>query len=181
MPFSLLMTITRSTASAPICVPQLPPVIFMNAGALQPSAVRHVATPLPCSAPKMNPPFYQVGYDRYALCPLHDLVGNALVRRVHDLVQHRLRSGLQTLGQTVEHVGDRVHPARLAPRAENTSRNAAHVPQRAAAYDELGLVDAAGLQIAHHRSPALGALAERPGAQPVTFGERRAYLGKICG
>jgi hypothetical protein len=88
MPFSLLMTITRSTASAPICVPQLPPVIFMNAGALQPSAVRHVATPLPCSAPKMNPPFYQVGYDRYALCLLQNFVGNALVRRVHDLVQH---------------------------------------------------------------------------------------------
>jgi hypothetical protein len=32
--------------------------------------------------------FYQVGYNRYALCPLHNLLGNALVRRVHDLVQH---------------------------------------------------------------------------------------------
>src|ERR1035441_4982653 len=31
-------------------------------------------------------PFYQMGYDRYALCPLHNLVGNALVRRGHDLV-----------------------------------------------------------------------------------------------
>jgi len=61
MPFWLLMTMTRSTASTPICVPQLPPPIWMNAGALQPFAVRQVATPLPCSAPKTNPPLIKWG------------------------------------------------------------------------------------------------------------------------
>src|SRR5579863_1392660 len=52
---------TTSTASTPICNPQLPPEIVMNAGALQPSAVRQVATPLPPSAPKTNPPFTMCG------------------------------------------------------------------------------------------------------------------------
>src|ERR1017187_9739810 len=33
-------------------------------------------------------PFHQVGYNSDALCLLHSPVGNALVRRVHDLVQH---------------------------------------------------------------------------------------------
>src|SRR5665213_1056252 len=61
MPFSLLKTMTRSTASTPICVPQLPPPIWMNAGALQPFAVRQVATPLPSSAPNTNPPFIKWG------------------------------------------------------------------------------------------------------------------------
>src|SRR5579864_4822457 len=32
--------------------------------------------------------FDQVGYNRYALGPLHNVVGNTLVRRVHDLVHH---------------------------------------------------------------------------------------------
>src|SRR5271157_1081883 len=50
------MISTTSTASTPICKPQLPPEIVMNAGALQPSAVRQVATPLPPLAPKTNPP-----------------------------------------------------------------------------------------------------------------------------
>src|SRR5579859_3168627 len=50
------MIITTSTASTPICRPQLPPEIVMNAGALQPFAVRQVATPLPPSAPNTNPP-----------------------------------------------------------------------------------------------------------------------------
>src|SRR5664279_2352308 len=47
---------TTSTASTPICNPQLPPEIVINAGALQPSAVRQVATPLPPLAPKIKPP-----------------------------------------------------------------------------------------------------------------------------
>ena len=38
------------------CAPQLPPEIVKNAVALQPAAVRQVATPLPCSAPKIKPP-----------------------------------------------------------------------------------------------------------------------------
>src|SRR5580658_988575 len=50
-----------STASTPICRPQLPPEIVTNAGALQPSAVRQVATPLPPSAPNTNPPLTMCG------------------------------------------------------------------------------------------------------------------------
>src|SRR5579872_824588 len=55
------MIITTSTASTPICSPQLPPEIVMKAGALQPSAVRQVATPLPPLAPKTKPPFTMCG------------------------------------------------------------------------------------------------------------------------
>src|SRR5580700_7077545 len=55
------MISTTSTASTPICSPQLPPEIVMNAGALQPSAVRQVATPLPPLAPKTKPPFTMCG------------------------------------------------------------------------------------------------------------------------
>src|SRR5665213_91339 len=33
-------------------------------------------------------PFHQVGYNSDALCLLHSPVGNALVRRVHNLVQY---------------------------------------------------------------------------------------------
>src|SRR5579864_8518687 len=55
------MIITTSTASTPICSPQLPPEIVMNAGALQPFAVRQVATPLPPLAPKTNPPLTMCG------------------------------------------------------------------------------------------------------------------------
>src|SRR5208337_5670117 len=40
---------------------QLPPEIVMNAGALQPFAVRQVATPLPPSAPKIKPPLTTCG------------------------------------------------------------------------------------------------------------------------
>src|SRR5450631_3178820 len=50
------MTITKSTASTPICSPQFPPEIVMNAGALQPLDVRQVATPLPALPPKIKPP-----------------------------------------------------------------------------------------------------------------------------
>ena len=52
---------TRSTASTPICSPQFPPEIVMNAGALQPSAVRQVATPLPPLPPKIKPPLTMCG------------------------------------------------------------------------------------------------------------------------
>src|ERR1039458_9848991 len=55
------MIITTSTASTPICNPQLPPEIVMNAGALQPFAVRQVATPLPPLAPKTKPPLTMCG------------------------------------------------------------------------------------------------------------------------
>src|SRR5581483_5348200 len=55
------MIMTRSTASTPICSPQLPPEMVMNAGALQPFAVRQVATPLPPLPPKMNPPLTMCG------------------------------------------------------------------------------------------------------------------------
>src|ERR1700686_1714391 len=52
---------TTSTASTPICSPQLPPEIVMNAGALQPFAVRQVATPLPPLPPKIKPPLTMWG------------------------------------------------------------------------------------------------------------------------
>src|SRR5664279_823773 len=52
---------TTSTASTPICSPQLPPEIVINAGALQPFAVRQVATPLPPLAPKIKPPLTMCG------------------------------------------------------------------------------------------------------------------------
>src|ERR1017187_10395275 len=52
---------TTSTASRPICSPQLPPEIVINAGALQPSEVRQVATPLPPLAPKIKPPLTMCG------------------------------------------------------------------------------------------------------------------------
>src|ERR1022692_3001730 len=55
------MISTTSTASTPICRPQLPPEIVMNAGALQPLAVRQVATPLPPLAPKIKPPLTMCG------------------------------------------------------------------------------------------------------------------------
>src|ERR1039458_3732433 len=52
---------TTSTASTPICKPQLPPEMVMNAGALQPFAVRQVATPLPPLPPKTTPPLTMCG------------------------------------------------------------------------------------------------------------------------
>ena len=55
------MISTTSTASTPICRPQLPPEIVMNAGALQPSAVRQVATPLPPLPPNTKPPLTMCG------------------------------------------------------------------------------------------------------------------------
>src|SRR5260370_26925240 len=53
--------VARSTASTPICSPQCPPEMVMNAGALQPFAVRQVATPLPPLPPKTNPPLTKCG------------------------------------------------------------------------------------------------------------------------
>jgi len=61
MPSSFAITMTRSTASAPICAPQDPPVMVKNAGELQPLAVRHVATPRPCCPPNTNPPLIMDG------------------------------------------------------------------------------------------------------------------------
>src|SRR5579864_8496265 len=55
------MISTTSTASTPICRPQLPPEIVMNAGALQPFAVRQVATPLPPLPPNTKPPLTMCG------------------------------------------------------------------------------------------------------------------------
>src|SRR5512140_1248038 len=55
------MTMTRSTASTPICSPQFPPEMVMNAGALQPFAVRQVATPLPPFPPNTKPPLTMCG------------------------------------------------------------------------------------------------------------------------
>src|SRR5580700_8860961 len=52
---------TTSTVSTPICSPQLPPEIVMKAGALQPLAVRQVATPLPPLPPKTKPALTMCG------------------------------------------------------------------------------------------------------------------------
>src|SRR5271166_5722808 len=57
MPSLFMINITKSTASPPICTPQLPPTTLKGAGALHPVAVRQVAKPLPYSAPNTNPPF----------------------------------------------------------------------------------------------------------------------------
>src|SRR5438309_3525944 len=59
-----MTSITRSTPSTPICNPQLPPPTETNAGALQPSDVRHDATPRPCLPPKMKPPLIRSGTTR---------------------------------------------------------------------------------------------------------------------
>src|SRR2546430_11417073 len=50
-----MISITRSTASPPICNPQLPPATVIGAGALQPDLVRQVATPLPWFPPIPRP------------------------------------------------------------------------------------------------------------------------------
>src|SRR2546423_4937525 len=50
-----MISITRSTASPPICNPQLPPATAIGAGALQPDLVRQVATPLPWFPPIPRP------------------------------------------------------------------------------------------------------------------------------
>src|SRR6185312_4394399 len=52
IPFSFMTNITRSVACPPSWTPQLPPVMVIGAGALQPCAVRQVATPLPWFPPK---------------------------------------------------------------------------------------------------------------------------------
>src|SRR5258705_7546887 len=54
--FFILNDHNRSTASTPICSPQFSPEMVMNAGALQPFAVRQVPTPLPPFPPKTKPP-----------------------------------------------------------------------------------------------------------------------------
>src|SRR6266576_160551 len=59
-----MTSITRSTPSRPICNPALPPPTETNAGALQPSTVRHVATPRPCLPPKVKPPLIKFGTTR---------------------------------------------------------------------------------------------------------------------
>jgi hypothetical protein len=80
-------------------------------------------------------------------------------RGLHDLVQQLLRGRLQTLGQAVEDAGDRVHPARLAPRPGKHVAQRRPRAQRTVADHELGLVGAAVFQIAHHGRPRLGAFA----------------------
>src|SRR5271165_5969673 len=61
MPSLFMINITKSTASPPICRPQLPPTTLKGAGALHPVAVRQLATPLPYSAPNTKPPFLSDG------------------------------------------------------------------------------------------------------------------------
>src|SRR5438270_8116087 len=56
-----MMTIIRSTACPPICNPKLPPLMLKGAGAVQPSAVRQVATPLPYAPPIPRPPLSNEG------------------------------------------------------------------------------------------------------------------------
>src|SRR5437764_5368474 len=96
---------TRSTPSTPICNPQLPPPTDTNAGALQPSEVRHVATPRPCFPPKIKPPLIRSGTTRmhFALLrtssgmPLSgvDMMACNLFARgaLYDLLRNRLYLG----------------------------------------------------------------------------------------
>ena len=88
---------TRSTPSTPICNPQLPPVMAKNAGALQPLAVRHVATPRPFSAPNTKPPLIMCGTTAMHFACSEYFFRNALVRRGHDFVQH-FGCIIQTIG-----------------------------------------------------------------------------------
>src|SRR5438309_650332 len=73
-----MTSITRSTPSTPICNPQLPPPTETNAGALQPSDVRHEATPRPCLAPKMKPPLIKLGTTRMHFALLNTSSGMPL-------------------------------------------------------------------------------------------------------
>src|SRR5579864_1353333 len=77
-PCSFMTSMTRSTPSTPICNPQLPPPTETNAGALQPSAVRQVATPRPCFPPKMKPPLIRSGTTRMHLALLSTSSGMPL-------------------------------------------------------------------------------------------------------
>src|SRR6185437_5571364 len=61
MPDSFITTSTRSTAWPPNCRPQLPPVIVMGAGALQPFPVRQLAIPLPWLPPNPTAIFTMEG------------------------------------------------------------------------------------------------------------------------
>jgi len=67
---------------------QLPPEIVMNAGALQPFAVRQVATPLPPLAPKTNA-FDHVRNNGHALWRAPILLPGSLVRHPHNFVHSR--------------------------------------------------------------------------------------------
>src|ERR1019366_6645262 len=77
-PLSFMNSTTRSTDSAPAWNPKLPPPIEMNAGALQPWAVRQVTTPRPCSPPTMNAPFAMSGTTAIHLASLSTSSGMPL-------------------------------------------------------------------------------------------------------
>src|SRR5690349_1081681 len=79
MPWSFIASITRSTPSAPICRPKLPPETVKNAGALQPPlVVLQVATPLPCCPPMPNPPLIICGTMATHFAPLKTFSGMPL-------------------------------------------------------------------------------------------------------
>src|SRR5437879_3900806 len=109
-----MTSMTRSTPSTPICNPQLPPPTETNAGALQPSAVRQVATPRPCLPPKDEATLDQVGYHHDALRIAQHFFRDSFVWSRHDGVQN-FDGRLQT--------GDRVFTTRACPR---TSSNHAY-------------------------------------------------------
>src|SRR5688572_27854741 len=62
-PFLFMTSSTRSTDSAPICQPMLPPLMLMNAGADHWFAARSrlLITPLPCLPPMTKPPLIRFG------------------------------------------------------------------------------------------------------------------------
>ena len=63
------------------------PVMAKNAGALQPSRVRQVATPRPPSAPNTNPPLTMWGHDGDAFRVIEHFFRDASIRSGHDLVK----------------------------------------------------------------------------------------------
>src|ERR1700751_3099125 len=108
-----MTSMTRSTPSTPICNPHLPPPTETNAGALQPSVVRHVATPRPCLPPMMKPPLIKSGTTKMHFAFLR----NSFVVRSHNRVQnvHRL---LQTV--------DRILAIRTGPCISSNHAHKAH-------------------------------------------------------
>ena len=69
---------TRSTASPPICSPQLPLASCMKTGPDHPSAVRHDMTPEPYSPPTMNAAFFIEGITTTHCALVHRFSGMPL-------------------------------------------------------------------------------------------------------
>ncbi len=79
MPSWFMMSMTRSTACAPICRPKLPPLMVKNAGALQPLGVRQLATPRPITGAYDEPALEHGGNHGDAFSRSQNLFRNALV------------------------------------------------------------------------------------------------------